>query len=53
MRAVASYVIAGVLALAAALAMVQGEAGMAEVHVANAARGDAMLSVDWLWPSER
>ncbi len=53
MKAVASYVIAGVLALAAALATMNGDAGMAEVHVANAARGDAMLSMDWLWPSVR
>jgi len=53
MKAVATYVIAGVLALAAALATVHGEAGMAEVHVADAARGDAMQSVDWLWPLGR
>lgn len=53
MKAVAIYVIAGFLALAAALATVHGEAGMAEVHMANAAHGDAMLSVNWLWPSGR
>jgi len=50
MKGVASHVIAGVLALAAALATVYGETSMAEVHVANAAQGDAMLSMDWLRP---
>jgi hypothetical protein len=53
MKAVATYVIAGVLALAAALATVHGEAGKAELHVADAARGDAIQSVEWLWPSGR
>ena len=53
MKFVATYVIAGVLALAAALATAHGEAVMADLHVADAARGDALQSVQWLWPSDR
>lgn len=53
MKHLGSYVIVGTLALAAACAMVQSDAGMAEVHVASAAAGGGMLSVDWLLPAGR
>lgn len=53
MKGICGYVAVGVLALLAALATVHGDAAMAEVHVANAARGDAMLSMDWWRPPGR
>ncbi|MBS0427001.1 MAG: hypothetical protein JSR41_06900 [Proteobacteria bacterium] len=48
MNGISGFVIVGTLALLAALATVLGENGMADVHLANAARGDVMMSLDAL-----
>lgn len=51
MKGISGFVIVGALALLAALATVHGETGMAEVHVANAARAEGMFWLDTLRPS--